>query len=206
MAVSSITAFWAVSVLLILVPGADWAYAINAGLRDRSVVPAVGGLLLGYLALTAVVAAGVAAVVASTPSVLTALTMLGALYLVWLGATTLARPAVAGTASQEGDGAAVGVRVLRGVGISGLNPKALLLFLALLPQFTAPHGSWPLAAQIGTLGLVHTLSCAAIYLSVGVLARTILRARPAAARAVTRVSGAAMIVIGVLLIAERLAA
>ncbi|MGW0904248.1 LysE family translocator [Streptomyces sp. NPDC002853] len=206
MAVSSITAFWAVSVLLILVPGADWAYAINAGLRDRSVVPAVGGLLLGYLALTAVVAAGVAAVVASTPSVLTALTMLGALYLVWLGVTTLARPAVAGTASHEGGGAAVGARVLRGVGISGLNPKALLLFLALLPQFTAPHGSWPLAAQIGTLGLVHTLSCAAIYLSVGVLARTILRARPAAARAVTRVSGAAMIVIGVLLIAERLTA
>ncbi|MEV2251668.1 LysE family transporter [Streptomyces sp. NPDC050147] len=205
MAVSSITAFWAVSVLLILVPGADWAYAINAGLRDRSVVPAVGGLLLGYVALTAVVAAGVAAVVASTPSVLTALTVIGALYLVWLGATTLARPAVAGTAAQEGDGAAAGARLLKGVGISGLNPKALLLFLALLPQFTAPDGSWPLAAQIGTLGLVHTLSCAAIYLSVGVLARTVLRARPAAARAVTRLSGAAMIVIGVLLVAERLA-
>lgn len=212
MAVSSITAFWAVSVLLILVPGADWAYAINAGLRDRSVVPAVSGLLLGYLALTAVVAAGVAAVVARTPSVLTALTVLGALYLVWLGATTLARHAVAGTGAgpgtgtQEGEGGAARARVLKGVGISGLNPKALLLFLALLPQFTAPHGSWPLAAQIGTLGLVHTLSCAAIYLCVGVLARTVLRARPRAARAVTRASGAAMILIGVLLLAERLAA
>lgn len=206
MAVSSITAFWAVSVLLILVPGADWAYAINAGLRDRSVVPAVSGLLLGYLALTAVVAAGVAAVVTRTPSVLTALRVLGALYLVWLGATTLARPAVAGASPQEGDGEAARARVLKGAGISGLNPKALLLFLALLPQFTAPHGSWPLAAQIGALGLVHTLSCAAIYLTVGVLARTILRARPKAARAVTRVSGAAMILIGVLLLAERLAA
>ncbi|MFG2650662.1 LysE family translocator [Streptomyces sp. NPDC048436] len=214
MAVSSITAFWAVSVLLILVPGADWAYAINAGLRDRSVVPAVGGLLLGYLALTAVVAAGVAAVVARTPSVLTTLTVLGALYLVWLGATTLARPAVAGTggeaqaggASKAADGAAVGARILKGIGISGLNPKALLLFLALLPQFTTPNDSWPLAAQIGTLGLVHTLSCAAIYLGVGVLARTVLAARPAAARAVTRLSGAAMIVIGVLLLVESLTA
>ncbi|MFG2502128.1 LysE family translocator [Streptomyces sp. NPDC048441] len=205
MAVSSITAFWAVSVLLILVPGADWAYAINAGLRDRSVVPAVSGLLLGYLALTAVVAAGVAAVVARTPSVLTALTVLGALYLMWLGAMTLAKPAVAGTSVKEPDAGTVGARVFKGIGISGLNPKGLLLFLALLPQFTAPHGSWPLAAQIGTLGLVHTLSCAAVYLCVGVLARTILRARPAAARAVTRVSGAAMIVIGVLLLAERLA-
>jgi threonine/homoserine/homoserine lactone efflux protein len=214
-AVSSITAFWAVSVLLILVPGADWAYAINAGLRDRSVVPAVGGLLIGYLALTAVVAAGVAAVVARTPSVLTTLTVLGALYLVWLGATTLARPAVAGTGGDEaggGDGSrtsggpAVGARILKGIGISGLNPKALLLFLALLPQFTTPHDSWPLAAQIGTLGLVHTLSCAAVYLGVGVLARTVLSARPAAARAVTRLSGAAMIVIGVLLLVESLTA
>src|SRR5687767_5489210 len=96
MAVSSVAAFWAVSVLLVLVPGADWAYTISAGIQDRSVVPAVGGLLLGYVGLTAVVAAGVAAVVASTPFVLTALTSVGALYLVWIGGTTLARPAVPG--------------------------------------------------------------------------------------------------------------
>lgn len=54
--------------------------------------------------------------------------------------------------------------------------------------------------------MVHTLSCAVVYLGVGVLARTVLSARPAAARAVTRASGAAMILIGALLMAERLAA
>lgn len=229
MAASSITAFWAVSVLLVLVPGADWAYAITAGLRDRSVVPAVGGLLLGYVGLTAVVAAGVAAVVARTPGVLTALTTAGALYLMWLGATTLARPAGpedaaagAGNAAGGAAGADVGAdadeaagttlasrvsrraRVLKGAGISGLNPKALLLFVALLPQFTDPDGGWPLAAQIGALGAVHMVSCGVVYLCVGTLARAVLRARPAAARLVTRVSGAAMIVIGVLLAVERL--
>ena len=41
-----------------MVPGADWAYAIAAGLRDRSVLPAVAGLLTGYVALTAALAAG----------------------------------------------------------------------------------------------------------------------------------------------------
>ncbi|MFH8793474.1 LysE family translocator [Streptomyces sp. NPDC017941] len=219
MAVSSITAFWAVSVLLILVPGADWAYAISAGIRDRSVAPAVGGLLLGYVGLTAVVAAGVAAVVADHPAVLASLTLLGALYLIWLGATTLSRPSTpqaaqdpaAGAAPAEATGARSGggtpwrrARVLQGAGISGLNPKALLLFLALLPQFTRPGTGWPLALQISTLGLVHIVSCGAIYLCVGVLARTVLRARPAAARAVTRVSGAAMIVIGVVLAVEQL--
>ncbi|KIF79186.1 lysine transporter LysE [Streptomyces sp. 150FB] len=201
---SSITAFWAISVLLVLVPGADWAYATTAGLRDRSVLPAVSGLLLGYVGLTAVVAAGVATVVAGTPAVLDALTVLGALYLMWLGATTLARPAAPRASPDGADGVPGKARILKGAGISGLNPKALLLFLALLPQFTDAHSRWPLAAQIGTLGLLHTLNCGAVYLSVGTLARTVLRTRPTAARAVTRVSGAAMIAIGVLLLAERL--
>ncbi|PXX59873.1 threonine/homoserine/homoserine lactone efflux protein [Nocardia tenerifensis] len=203
MALGYIAAFWTVSVLLILVPGADWAYAITAGLRERSVVPAVGGLLLGYVALTAVVAAGVAAVVDRNPSVLTALTVFGGVYLMWLGGTTLATASTLAAMPGEAEPAPWGASVLRGIGISGLNPKALLLFLALLPQFTDRTGSWPLAAQIGTLGLIHTLSCAAIYLCVGVLARTVLRARPSAARLVTRVSGVAMIVIGILLLVER---
>jgi threonine/homoserine/homoserine lactone efflux protein len=208
MAASSITAFWAVSILLVLVPGADWAYAMAAGLRDRSVLPAVGGLLIGYVGLTGVVAAGVAAVVARTPGVLLGLTVAGALYLVWLGAATLARsgglnaepPVSEPPASGTG---AWGSRMLKGAGISGLNPKALLLFLALLPQFTDRADRWPLAAQIGALGLVHVFNCAVVYACVGVLARAILRARPAAARAVTRFSGVAMIVIGVLLAADR---
>ncbi|SIO89520.1 LysE family translocator [Nocardiopsis sp. JB363] len=200
----SVAAFWTVSVLLILVPGADWAYAIAAGLRDRSVLPAVGGLLTGYVVLTGVVAAGVAALVARTPAVLTGLTVLGALYLVWLGVATLARPSVPGAgSSDEGSGTWV-ARMVTGTGVSGLNPKALLLFLALLPQFTDPEGGWPMAAQIGTLGLVHTVSCGVVYLGVGVLARQVLGARPAVARVVTRVSGAAMVLIGVGLMAGRL--
>ena len=67
-------------------------------------------------------------------------------------------------------------------------------------------GSWPLAAQLGVLGLVFTLTCAVFYLCLGSFARKTLHARPAAARAVTRFSGAAMIVIGALLLAERLIA
>ncbi|CAM5316601.1 hypothetical protein SGRIM119S_07609 [Streptomyces griseorubiginosus] len=44
-----------------------------------------------------------------------------------------------------------------------------------------------------------------VYLTVGVLARTVLKTRPTAARAVTRVSGTMMIAIGGFLLAERLA-
>ena len=213
--IGSVAAFWALSFLLALVPGADWAYVIAAGLRDRTVLPAVGGLAAGYVVLTAVVAAGLAALVARTPSVLTVLTALGAVYLVWLGAVTVARPATPQAADRQDGAADTGDgrgdralswarRAARGAGISGLNPKALLLFLALLPQFATHGAAWPFAAQIAVLGLVHTANCAVVYTGVGTTARRVLRARPAVARAVSRCSGAAMIVIGAGLVAERL--
>ncbi len=202
MAIGEVTGFWLVSLLLVMVPGADWAYSITAGLRDRSVTPAVAGLLTGYVALTAVVAAGVAALVARWPLLLTGLTVLGGFYLLWLGATTLARPS-APTAAVDEDAQPWLRRAAKGAGISGLNPKGLLLFLALLPQFTTRGAAWPLAVQIMLLGLVHTANCGVVYTSVGTAARWVLRARPAIATAVTRFSGAAMIVVGILLLAER---
>jgi threonine/homoserine/homoserine lactone efflux protein len=203
MAIASVMAFWAVSLLLVLVPGADWAYAIAAGLRDRSVLPAVGGLLAGYVALTAVVAAGVAALIARSPLMLTVLTTLGACYLLWLGISTVSRPRTPRAAVGATSAGWVG-RAVKGAGTSGVNPKGLLLFLALLPQFITHGAGWPVAAQIALLGLVHTANCAVVYTSVGVTARRVLRTRPATAAAVTRCSGAAMIVIGVVLLAERL--
>ena len=205
MAVSSITAFWAVAALLIAVPGADWAYVIGTVLSGRPVLLAVGGIVIGYAAVTVVVAAGVGALVARTPASLTALTIAGGLYLLWLGARTLLRPA--------GHGLAAGVAaptdratLVKGIGVSGLNPKGLLVFLAVLPQFATPRGTWPLAVQLGVLGLVFTLTCAVFYLSMGSFARRMLNGRPVVARAVSRFSGAAMITLGVLLLAEHLLA
>lgn len=206
MAAGSVFAFWAVALLLIVVPGPDWAFTIGAGLRGRSVLPAVGGLVTGYAVITLVVAAGVGALVAGSPAVLTGLTAVGGLYLMWHGATTLARPAepVAPDAEPSGDtGRADWSTYARGVGVSGLNPKGLLIFLALLPQFTDPDGGWPVGAQIGVLGLAFMATCALFYLCLGALARTVLHARPAAARLGGRLSGAAMIGIGAwLLIAD----
>ncbi len=203
MAVSSVIAFWSVALLLIMVPGADWAFTIGAGLRGQSAVPAVSGIVAGYAAVTVVVAAGVGALVARTPALLTGLSIVGGLYLMWHGARTFARPAAPGIPADAPAGT-FRATLVRGMGVSALNPKGLLLFLALLPQFTSPRWSWPLAAQLAFLGLVFMLTCAVFYLSLGSAARKILRARPAAARAVTRFSGAAMVVIGALLLADRL--
>lgn len=187
------------SLALAVTPGADWAYAISAGLRYRTVVPAVSGLLLGHLAATVVVAAGVATLLARSPVIMTVLSAAGAVYLMWLGISTLARP----SGPREGPEPASTSWVRQaatGFGISGLNPKVFLLFLALLPQFTDPQSPWPIGAQILLLGLLHVATCAVIYAGVGTGARVVLAARPAAAKAVTRFSGGAMTVLGVIIL------
>jgi threonine/homoserine/homoserine lactone efflux protein len=212
MAISSIAAFWAVTAVLVAVPGADWAYVIGTVLGGRPVLLAVGGLAIGYATVTVIVAAGVGALVARTPASLTALTVAGGLYLIWLGVRTFTRPAghaVAAGPPGAPAGRAAGsgrATLVRGIGVSGLNPKGLLVFLALLPQFTSPRAGWPVTAQLAVLGLVFTVTCALFYLSMGSLVRRILAARPGVARAISRFSGAAMIVIGLLLLVERLAA
>ncbi len=205
MAASSVIAFWAVALLLIVVPGPDWAFTLSAGLQGRSVLPAVSGLVLGYAAITIVVAAGVGALVAGSPEILTGLSVIGGAYLMWHGAMTVAKPSTPSTSAHDPVSTDWNT-FIKGVGVSGLNPKGLLIFLALLPQFTNPHWSWPVAGQIGILGLTFTATCAAFYLSLGSFARFVLHARPAVARAVSRFSGAAMIAIGATLVVERLVA
>ncbi|WP_328385294.1 LysE family translocator [Streptomyces sp. NBC_00400] len=201
---TTLAAFLAVDLLLVFTPGADWAYAIGAGLRDRSVVPAVAGLIAGYAGYTLLAVAGLVVIVASSTTLLTALTVAGAGYLVWLGCSVLRQPATL-TASGAAMGSSRLQIMLKGAGTSGLNPKALLLYFSLFPQFIDPATGWPVAAQTGLLGTLHMTACAVVYLGVAVLARTVLKTRPSAARAVTRCSGAMMIVIGGLLLVESLA-
>ena len=203
MAASSILAFWLIAFLLIVVPGPDWAFTIGAAARGHAVLPAVGGLVLGYAAITGVVSAGVGAVVARSGAALTALTILGGAYLVWLGVRTLARAATPVPVADGSSRTRWGT-LAQGIAVSGLNPKGLLLFVALLPQFTDRRGSWPIAGQVAVLGLVFILTCAAFYLGLGTFAGTIVHDRPSLARLVTRLAGSGMIVVGTLLLADRM--
>ncbi|EMV8751949.1 LysE family transporter, partial [Escherichia coli] len=129
---------------------------------------------------------------------MTALTIAGSAYLLWLGIGMLRNPPVPG-AAQETEASRWGW-LLKGVCVSGLNPKVFLLFLALLPQFTDPSAAWPIPAQIVALGLIHLISCGVVYLLVGYGSHAVLRTRPQAAKAVGRFSGAVMIVIAVILL------
>ncbi|MEJ5039472.1 MULTISPECIES: LysE family translocator [Pseudomonas] len=203
MTLNVFVAFWAVSMLFIITPGADWAYAISAGLKGRVVLPAVAGLLSGHLIATLIVAAGVGTLVAGHPFALSVLTVAGAGYLLWLGIGMLRHPTVP-QADQVQVAGAWQRWAVKGLCVSGLNPKVFLLFLALLPQFTDATAPWPVPLQIVALGLVHALSCGVIYLLVGFGSQAVLGARPAAALWVSRVSGAAMVIIALVLLGGQL--
>ena len=202
MSLTMFAAFWAVSVLFVITPGADWAYAISAGINGRRVLPAVAGMLSGHIVATLIVAAGVGSVIAGVPGVLTSLTIAGAGYLFWLGLGMLRHPSAPMMVQDEDAGSRL-KWALKGFCISGLNPKVFLLFVALLPQFTDVHSLWPLPLQMTALGLVHVVSCGVVYLLVGFGSGKVLQSRPRAAHNVSRISGGMMMIIAVLLMAEQ---
>ena len=202
-------AFVGVAVALACTPGVDWAYSIAAGLRDRSFVPAVAGLCGGYVVHTALLAAGLAAVITGLPGLLGWLTVAGAAYLLWLGVSTTRSWRGASFGGQSGTGpqpATNQFRVfLQGMGTSGINPKGLLFFVALVPQFVSPDAALPVPLQSGLLGLTFVLLVAVIYSCVALLSRRLLHSRPGAARRVTLASGIIMVALGLVLLAEQLA-
>ena len=202
MAIGILAAFWAVSFLLVISPGMDWAYTISAGMRGRMVFPAVIGLLIGYLIITAIIAVGFGVFISQNEIVMTSITALGTIYLLWLGINMLRHPSAPQVGeAQESD--SWSRWVIRGVGVSGLNPKGFILFFALLPQFTDPAASWPISVQIMVLGIIHTVSCGVIYLLVGYCSKAILQTRPRAARIVSQFSGASMTTVALLLFVDQ---
>lgn len=213
--------FAGISLALVMTPGADWAYTIAAGLRRSSPVPSVAGLCTGYLVHTALVTAGLGVLLAARPELVSWLSVAGAFYLAWLGLSTLrswrsARIEATGTASSgdrpsldqglaavAAEGPRRGRDFLVGLGTSGINPKGVLLFAAVMPQFVTLGSPLPVPAQTTVMGLSHVLICVLVYGVVAFASRRLLRSRPGLARSVTLSSGLLMLLISAALLVEQ---
>jgi threonine/homoserine/homoserine lactone efflux protein len=210
----AIIGFLIIAVALTCTPGPDWAHSIAAGLGRRSFVPAVAGLCSGYVLHTILLAAGIAALMAAVPSLLLWLTVAGAVYLLWLGLVTARSWRSAGfsaavpagpAASPSGPAAGPGARraFLQGAGTSAINPKGLLFFVALTPQFIRPQAAFSIPLQSAVLGLSFVACTAVIYTLVAAGSRRLLRSRPGGARVITLCSGVIMLGLGTVLLAEQ---
>ncbi|MFD5244324.1 hypothetical protein ACFWIW_07260 [Amycolatopsis sp. NPDC058340] len=73
-------------------------------------------------------------------------------------------------------------------------------------EWRSAAARWPIPIQLAVLGRTFVGTCSMVCPRVGAGAQALLRARPAVSRVVSRISGASMILVGTLLVAERLVA
>ncbi|MFE9449510.1 LysE family translocator [Streptomyces sp. NPDC006739] len=157
----------AVIMLFLGPPGPDMAYMLAVGLEGgrRSAVKAILGIGTGMSLYAAATVAGLGEIARSYPLVLDAVRILGAAYLLWLAYVTVrhARRAISGH-----DDVKSGRWYLRGVLVSITNPKIILFFLAVLPQFIGSADDPGL--QMTILGAIDILMEVILYGFIGVMA------------------------------------
>ena len=134
--------FLTAGVLLNLTPGQDTMFIIGQSLTGglRAGVAAAVGIALGTVCHTLAAALGLSAILATSALAFAVVKLLGAAYLIYLGARLLLVRAAAVGADFKVLAVAVAPRsVLRqGILTNVLNPKVALFFLAFLPQFIDP--------------------------------------------------------------------
>ncbi|MFE2045862.1 LysE family translocator [Streptomyces sp. NPDC059477] len=154
-----VLAFSAMSFLLIVIPGPSVLFVIGRALAQgrRAALTSVMGNTAGAYVLIVAVALGVGSLVERSVVVFTVLKLTGAAYLMYLGVKAWrARGALWDAVGQEGDGKG-GLRTFwEGFAVGVTNPKTIVFFAAVLPQFV-DRGQGHVAAQMLLLGLVFSL-------------------------------------------------
>jgi threonine/homoserine/homoserine lactone efflux protein len=146
---------------------------------------------------------GVSAVVLASAELFTALKLVGAAYLVWIGFRTCQSARRDVSAALNGGPATPPMGVRRafreGVLVEALNPKTAAFFLAFVPQFVDP-AKGGVALQFVVLGFLsvtlNTLADIVVAFAAGGI-RDGAAARPALIRRLREGSGAAMVALGI---------
>ena len=89
-------------------------------------------------------------------------------------------------------------------GIGPLNAKSLVFFVAFLPRFVSAAASLPLWVQLATLGLTWAAMAPVLNVFLGVAARRLFTEEPAAAGIVSRITGIAMVAMGLWVVGEKI--
>ena len=185
-------------IAIVLAPGPTLTVIVANSLRHgpRAGMLVVAGTQVGLLLLLAILAAGLEVVVRQAAWVFEIVRLAGAAYLIWLG-IKLWRSG--GFNPAEGDGSDAPKThslVWQGALVLLSNPKALLLFGALIPQFIAPGGG--ALAQTLFLGVtfmvIATISDGVYALAAGGLGKWLTTSLP---KLLERISGTFLIAGGV---------
>jgi threonine/homoserine/homoserine lactone efflux protein len=156
---STLLAFAAASAVIIAIPGPSVLFTIGRALSAgrREALLTVVGNALGILTQICALAVGLGPLIAASATAYTALKIVGAGYLVWLGIQAIRNRRALAEAFESGvpvtPHSLHAVRAGYVVGVT--NPKTIVFFAALLPQFVDP-GS-PVLTQLVALGTVFAV-------------------------------------------------
>lgn len=156
---TSIVAFAVVAAVMTMIPGADTILVVRNTLRGgrRDGLVTTVGICSGLYVHATLSALGVSAILLHSAEAFAAMKIAGAVYLAWLGIQSF-RSAARGGPRTELQGAAAarvpGAQSFReGFLTNLLNPKVLVFYFALLPQFIAPDD--PVLAKSLLLAAIH---------------------------------------------------
>lgn len=196
----TVVAFVLTGMVLVVVPGPSVLFIVGRALAHgrRAALVSVAGNTSGAALVVGVVAAGFGAVAASSIVVFTLMKLAGAAYLVYLGVQTIRHRgdlvAALGAPAAPISGRLYG----QGVVVGATNPKVLVLFAAVLPQFADPAVGAP-GLQMLLLGLLFVVLAAcvdAVYAMSAGWARSWLATSPVRVRRLGASGGALMIALG----------
>ncbi len=187
-------AFAAASLLVLAVPGPTVLLVAGTALARgrRAGLAMVPGVIAGDAVAMTVSLAGLGAVLAASAGLFTALKLVGAAYLVWLGIRMWRAPAPAPREAPAPRAITAHAFV-----VTALNPKSIAFFVAFVPLFLDADA--PLLPQLlameATFVALAGLNAAAWALAAGGARR--IATRPAAVRAFNRLGGGALVGAGV---------
>lgn len=205
-------AYLIVATTVALSPGPDVLFVLANGLQHkaRGAIAAAAGIAIGSLIHGLAAALGVAALLAANPLWFEVLRYAGAIYLIWLGIQSWRK--LSNTTGRHGPRTNLTVQPKSTLSIfqSGLltnllNPKVIIFYLALLPQFVSLDIGRP-GLQIFLLGTIHALIGLIYLIIIGVLAGTASAslARSRIGPWLNRISGAIFIALALRLMVQDL--
>ena len=205
-------AFLVAATILTVTPGVDTAMVLRAATVDgrRPAIAASIGIVLGCLVWGGAVSLGLGALLRASEMAYTVVKLAGAVYLIWLGVRLLMRPRAAittdakasdvvasdVTASDMAGSDNASAAFWRGLLTNLLNPKIGVFYITFLPQFVPVGAS--VAGYSFFLAVVHvllTLAWFAVLIAATVPLGQFLR-RPAAVKALDRLTGGVFVMFG----------
>jgi threonine/homoserine/homoserine lactone efflux protein len=148
--------FTLASLVIIVIPGPGVLFVVGRALAHgrRTAVATAAGHAAGNYVVAACVAVGLGTLLQRSDQVFIGVKVAGALYLIYLGVQAVRHRHSLATAMSQAGGPTEGWRAVRdGLIVGVTNPKAFILFGAILPQFVN-RGAGNVPAQMLLLALI----------------------------------------------------